>query len=67
MATEGFPLVGKVSTRAGSVAAQYLLTDTSEDPPLRFEELDLNLESFASRTSVSKFRVVSSWKKAQEA
>jgi hypothetical protein len=66
MVEEGFPPVGKVSTRAGAVAAQYLLIDTTGDPPMRLEELDLNLGSFGSRTSVTKFRVVSSWKRAED-
>jgi len=67
MAKEGFPLVGNVQTKAGAVAPQYLLTDTTGDPPMRFEELDLSLDSFGGRASLTKFRVVGSWKKPQEA
>jgi hypothetical protein len=64
MAEEGFARVGDVRTRAGAVAAQYLLTDTTGDPPLRFEELDLGLEPFGTRASITKFRVVGSWRRA---
>lgn len=67
MAEEGFSLVGNVSTRAGAVAGQYLLTDTTGDPPLRFEDLDLNLESFGEQASVTKFRVAVSWRREEEA
>ncbi len=67
MIDEGFSRAGNVSTRAGSIAAQYLLTDTTGNPPLRFEDLDLSLESFGKRKSVTKFTVVGSWKRKEKA
>jgi len=67
MAEEGFARVGNVSTRAGAVAAQYLITDTTGAPPLRFEELDLGLEPFGTSASATKFCVVGSWRRAEEA
>jgi hypothetical protein len=63
MAEEGFQMAGNVSTRAGAVAAQYLLMDVTGDPPKRFEGLDFNLECFGQRASVTKLRVVSSWRR----
>ena len=62
MADEGFSQVGAVATRIGEVAAQYLLTESS-GPPFRAEELDLDLSSFATRTSATKFALVSSWRR----
>jgi len=66
MAEQGFQMVGNVNTRAGAVAAQYLLIDVTGDPPKRFEVLDLSLECFGQRASVTKFRLVSSWKRMAE-
>jgi hypothetical protein len=65
MTAEGFPLVGNINTRAGSVAAQYLFT-YSTGRPGRFEELDLILDSFGTRQSVTTFRVVGIWRRAEE-
>jgi hypothetical protein len=62
MADDGFAQVAAVKTRIGEVAAQYLLTEAS-GPPTRPEDLDLDLSSFATRTSVTKFRCVSSWRR----
>jgi hypothetical protein len=66
MAEEGFPNVANLSTRAGAVAAQYLLADTTGASPLRYEDLDVGLDFFGRRASVMKFRVVSSWKRMAE-
>jgi hypothetical protein len=66
MAEQGFQMVGNVNTRAGAVASQYLLTDVTGDPPKRYEDLDFNLECFGQRASVTKFRLVSSWKRMPE-
>lgn len=66
MAEEGFLMAGNVNTRAGAVAAQYLLVDVTGDPPKRFEGLDFNLECFGQRASVTKLRVVSSWKRMEK-
>lgn len=65
-AEDAFARVGDVRTRAGAVAAQYLVTDTSGDPPLRLEELDLEIDKFGKRTTVSKYRVVASWVRAAQ-
>ena len=62
MADDGFAQVAAVKTRIGGVAAQYLFTEASGSPA-RLEELDVDLSSFATRTSVTKFRCVSSWKR----
>ena len=63
MADDGFVAqVSEVETRIGQVAAQYLLAESS-GPPLRAEELDLDLSSFANRTSVTKFTIVASWRR----
>jgi len=61
VAEEAFAHVGDVRTKAGAVAAQYLVTDTSGDPPLRLEELDFDVGRFGKRTIVSKYRVIASW------
>lgn len=65
MVEEGFSQVSQVKTKAGEVAAQYLLT-VSSGPPLRLEELDLDLTSFGTRTSVTKFRVAHSWRRTED-
>ena len=64
MAKEGFAQVSQVKTRDGQVAAQYLFTESS-GPPLRPEELDLDLTSFGTRTSATKFTVVQSWRRTE--
>jgi hypothetical protein len=66
MAEQGFQMVGNITTRAGAVAAQYLLTDVTGDPPKRFEDLDFSLECFGQRASITKFRLVSSWNRMEE-
>ena len=65
MKEKGLSPVGSVSTRAGEIVAQYLLTDVTGSPPGRFEDLDLNLESFGKRTSIKKFVISCSWSKAE--
>lgn len=65
MKEKAFSLVGNVSTRAGGIEAQYLLTDVTGSPPLRFEDLDLNLESLGTGISVKKFIMSGSWSKAE--
>jgi hypothetical protein len=62
MSEEGFAM-GDVLTRAGAVATQYLLTDTTGQPPLAFEDSNLSLESFGNRTSVTKYHVVGTWRR----
>ena len=65
MLEEAFPRAGKVSTRAGGVAAQYLLVDAG-DPPDRFEMLDVSLEAFGARTTQTAYRLLGRWSKAAD-
>ena len=62
MADDGFAQVAAVKTRIGEVAAQYLLEE-AVGPPTRPEDLDLDLSSFATRPSVTKFKRVLSWRR----
>jgi hypothetical protein len=66
MQQKGFAKMGEVLTRAGAVAAQRLLTDVSGDPPLRFEDLDLDVSAFGERSSVRKYRVVGQWSRSDD-
>ena len=62
MAEDGFSQAAAASTRIGNIEAQYLLTESSSTPQ-RVEDLDLDLSSFGSQTSVSSFRLVHSWRR----
>jgi hypothetical protein len=64
MADDYFAQVGAVQTRIGGVSAQYLFTEAS-GPPTALEELPVDLSSFATRTSVSKYRCVASWRRTK--
>jgi hypothetical protein len=66
VAEEAFARVGDVRTKAGTVAAQYLVADTTGDPPLRLEDLDFDVDRFGKRMTVSKYRVIASWARAAQ-
>ena len=62
MAGDGFAQAAAVQTRMGRIKAQYLF-NKAPGSPTRAEDLDVDLSSFAARTSVTKFRCVSSWRR----
>jgi hypothetical protein len=67
MIETGFAMAGEVRTRAGRIAVQHLLAETSGEPPLRFEEIDIDLEPLGQRASVRKFRVLGTWTRPSDA
>ena len=60
MADDGFSKVSSVSTRVGTVIAQSLFKQ-GLGAPGRVETLDVDLSSFATRTSVASLAPVCSW------
>ena len=62
MANDGFAQTAAVSTRMGAVVAQHLLTKLS-GPPTRLEDLDVDISSFATRSSVTLATRILSWRR----